>query len=518
MAQTPLVLTGRSLTHEGVVAIARGRRVAIAPRALRRAQRSKASLERLQERQAIYGVNTGFGPMASHIIPVQDLQALQLNLVRSHAAGAGEAVPKEWVRAAMVVRLNTLLLGYSGVSSALLMRLRDLLNKDVVPVVPEHGGVGASGDLIQLAHIALGLIGEGEVFYKGRRMSAQRALRAARIAPYVLEAKEGLALINGTSYMTGVACLVLSDARATLSTALRAGALALEAVHGFSDALSPALHAARPHEGQVRVAALLRALTKGSKLMRSRAAFMRAHGPKSAVQALDHAAQDVYSLRCLPQIAGPVLESLWAAERTVGVELNAATDNPLVTARGEFLHGGNFHGDAIAVAMDTLKIGLIKLSLLSERRLNFLLNSAVNRRFLPFLNLGVPGLTLGLQGLQFTATSTAARNQSLGYQHSLHTIPSNADNQDVVSMGADAAHTALAVAQNSRIIVAIECIALGQALAQSKEAKLLGAESRRFLRDIQKICPPVRADRPLWNAISKTAAWIAASSANRLKF
>lgn len=517
MAKT-LILTGKTLTPRDVVAASRGLKVTLAPGALARARRSKAALERMANKEAIYGVNTGFGPMASHIIPARDLQALQANLVRSHAAGAGAPVPAEWVRAAMVVRLNTLLKGYSGVSEKLLLRLRDCINADIAPIVPERGGVGASGDLVQLAHIALGLMGEGEVFYKGRRMNADKALRAARIASHTLEVKEGLALINGTSYMTAVACFVATDARRTIGAALRAGALALEAAHAFSDALAPALHAARPHDGQRRVAAVLRSLTAGSKLFRSRAAFMRSHRLSAQIQALDHAAQDVYSLRCIPQIMGPLLETLQETERVLEIELNAATDNPLISAEGAFLHGGNFHGEYVAAAMDKLKAGLIKLSILSERRLNFFLNESVNKRFAPFLNLGTPGLTLGLQGLQFTATSTVARNQSLAYPHSLHSIPSNADNQDVVSMGADAAHAAAAAGENTRLVLAIECIALGQALECSGEKRLLSPAAKTFLGGIQKACPPVRADRPLSAAITKTAGWIAGSPAIELNF
>lgn len=517
MAKT-LTLNGTTLTAEDVVQVARGRMVALSPSALRNARRSKLALDRAAKKNAIYGVTTGFGPMASVLIGAEDLAALQINLVRSHASGAGEPVAEEYVRAAMVVRLNTLLRGLSGVSEPLLMLLRDMLNKGITPLVPARGGVGASGDLIQLSHIALGVIGEGDVYYKGVRCKAADAFARAKLIPHVLQAKEGLALINGTSYMSAIAAFVLKDARALISASLRTGALALEVVEGFSDALAPALHAARPHKSQERIAALLRALTAGSKLLSSRAEFMRTHTPAKKVRTLSHAAQDVYSLRCIPQIVGPVLEAYLHARDTVAIELNAVTDNPLVTPRGAFLHGGNFHGEYVAVAMDTLKISLAKLSMLSERRINFFLNAALNQQFPPFLNLETPGLTLGLQGLQFTATSTAAKNQSLAYPYSLHSTPTNADNQDIVSMGADAAHSALEVSQNTRIVLAAECIVLSQAAATGKAERKLSSAARILLQKIRKQCAVVRTDRPLWDGITKTAGWIAGDSDLLLKF
>ncbi len=499
-------LTGKNLTIAALNAIARGAKVKISQAALRRAGRSKEFLDREARKRIIYGVNTGFGPMASRLIGKDDLGALQYNLVRSHACGAGEPVADEYVLAAMVVRLNTLLRGDSGVTASLLHLLAKLINARFAPVVPEHGGVGASGDLIQLSHIALGLIGEGEVRLRGRRMSAKRALQKLNLKPHRLGQKEGLALINGTSFMAGVAALVAHEGRQILAIAVRASALALEAVGAFDDSLAPYLHAARPHPGQGEVARLLRALTKGSKLLRPRQAFEHSQALEEGTVDLERKAQDVYSLRCAPQILGPMLETLRMVEHTIEVEINSATDNPLIDAgAGRVLHGGNFHGEYIAAAMDNLKLSLAKLSVLCERRLNFFLHDKVNGIFPPFLNTGTPGLTLGLQGLQFVATSTAAQNQTLAYPHSLHSIPSNADNQDVVSMGADAALFAACTAANTALVVAIELAALSQAFAITKGERRASPQGRGLIGAIRNRVKTVAEDRPLWRDMQNLA-------------
>ena len=502
-----LTLTGRSLTIEEVAQVARtGRPVALGAAALARARRSHAALLRRSQTKIIYGVNTGFGPMASRLVGKGDLAQLQLNLIRSHSCGAGEWVADEYVFAAMVVRLNALLRGDSGVSANLLKLLRALLNARIAPLVPEHGGVGASGDLIQLAHIALAVIGEGDVRIRGKKIPASEALKKLRLSPHILGPKEGLALINGTSFMAGVGCLVLTDARRLLRLALASSALALEAAHAFDDCLDPYLHNARPHKGQRKVARLLRALTAGSKLLRRRSSFEASQAPGEETTDLEHSAQDIYSLRCTPQILGPMIENLFESERVLSIEINSATDNPLITAGGRALHGGNFHGEYVAAAMDRVKVALVKLSMLSERRINFFLHSAINRRFPPFLTRRIPGLTLGLQGLQFTAVSTTARNQSLAYPHSVHSIPSNGDNQDVVSMGADAALIAAQVVKQTSVVLAVELAALSQAVATAREEKKLGAQSKILLRSVRRIFPIVGEDRFLSAHIQKLAA------------
>jgi histidine ammonia-lyase len=419
----------------------------------------------------------------------------------------GEWVDDRQVRAAMVARLNTLLRGDSGVSVELLTLLCTLINAGVTPLVPRHGGVGASGDLIQLSHIALALAGEGDVRLKEERMSAAKALATLKQSPHVFGPKEGLALINGTSFMTAVAALCAYEARTLFGVALRSGALALEAAECFEDCLAEYLHAARPHKAQGEMAAALRSLLRGSKLLRSREKFERSFRATLSGKKLPRAAQDVYSLRCTPQILGPLVETLRATERTITIELNSATDNPLVDVRGrKVLHGGNFHGEYIAHAADALKVAVIKLTMLSERRLNFFLHAEVNGLFPPFLNLGTPGLTLGLQGLQFTATSTTAASQSLGYPHSLHSIPSNADNQDVVSMGADAALVLAEVVNNASMVFSCELVALSQACAFGSRERKLSIKGKRFVQNIRKYVALVKKDRSLSAEMQKLAA------------
>lgn len=499
-------LTGKDLSIGQVAAVAAGERVALDPAALARAKRSHRLLQQAAKQRIIYGVNTGFGPMADRLVGAGELAELQQNLVRSHACGAGPLVSDEYVFAAMVVRLNTLLRGDSGVSTSLLRLLAACINARLAPAIPERGGVGASGDLIQLSHIALALIGEGSVSLRGRPMSAAAAFKRLKLRPHVLGPKEGLALINGTSFMTGVAALALCEAEAVVGAALRASALALEAAGAFSDALAPALHAARPHLGQQQVAKELRRLTAGSKLLTTRAVFERRRAPGARTEGLERVAQDVYSLRCVPQLLGPVLETLQEARRMLAIELNSATDNPLVGPKGEMLHGGNFHGEYVAGAMDTLKRAMVKVSMLCERRLNYFLHEKLNGQYPPFLNLGTPGLTLGLQGLQFVATSTAALNQTLGYPASLHSVPSNADNQDLVSMGADAALLCAKVVRNAALVAAIELAALSQALAISARESAASKQGRALLRQIRGVVKPVRVDRPLSGDIQKLAA------------
>ena len=483
-----ITLNGRNLTPEDVAALCRGGSVRLARTSLRAIARSRRALEQAARTRTIYGVSTGFGPMASHRIPREKREALQRNLVMSHACGAGEPAAKSWVRAAMLVRLNTLLLGHSGVSVKLVRRLSSLINADVLSVVPAHGGVGASGDLVELAHVALPLIGEGEVFYKGRRMKARSALRLLGLSPYTLKPKEGLSLINGTSFMAGAGCLIAEDAQRLVNLIVRSSALALEVARARKDCIDQRLHAMRPHPGQVRVAAALRTLTRSSTLLRA---------PEDAERDDYGFFQDVYSIRCVPQIVGPALETLERLHSTLKIEINAATDNPLLARDGRLLHGGNFHGEYVAAALDALKSSIAKLSMLCERRINFFLNEHVNRRFPPFLNMGVKGETLGLQGLQFTATSTAAENQSLSFPHALHSIPTNGDNQDIVSMGSGTARLMARVLENTYLLLAIELVVLAQAVDCAGDVPKLSSESKALYSFIRNIVPAIRKDRPL---------------------
>ena len=510
-----MILDGATLTPEQVYAVAHdpARSVEPAAAALRRVKASNALVKSEVEHKVVYGVTTGFGPMASHIIGRDKLRELQLNLVRSHSVGAGAPLPEAFVLAAMVGRLNTFLTGYSGVSEAVVRQLATFINHRIVPIIPEHGAVGTSGDLVQLAHIALALIGEGEVFYRGKRTRAARVLKSLDIKPLVLMPKEGLSLINGTSMMTGIAALLAVWAERLTGIAIVAGALALELVHGLSDALAETLHAARPHAGQRDIAARLRELLGQSRLLRHR------HELQARVSVIEDSyvtpeqIQEIYSLRCIPQILGPVIDIVRKFRNDVTTELNSATDNPVVDVPGgTFLHGGNFHGDVIAASVDQMKIGLIKLTILAERQVNFFLNRNVNQTFPPFLNLNRPGLTLALQGVHFVATSTTAHSQSLGYPHSLHSISTNGDNQDVVSMGTDAALIAHKVVENAFIVLAVELISLAQAVDVIKAVDRIAPPSRALYLKVRAVVPPVVEDRAFSSEVNQLAETLKADA------
>lgn len=478
--------------------------IQITPDAKHAVDASKQFIDQQAHGKIIYGINTGFGPMASHIISSHQQLDLQLNLIRSHAVGAGEPIKPDYVLAAMIVRLNTLLRGYSGVSVELVERLQAFINHRIIPIIPEHGAVGTSGDLVQLAHIALAVIGEGEVFYNNQRRQTREVLTELGIPlTYQLKPKEGLALINGTAVMTGIAATLCVDARQLLDHAIKNGAFALELVHAYDDGISEQLHDLRPHAGQKEVARKIRVLLKDSGLLISRAGLHDTVKAQDDVLELPQAIQEVYSLRCIPQILGPIYETLEKVTATVETEINAVTDNPVVDRElGDFIHGGNFHGDYIASAVDQLKAAFVKLTMLSERRVNFFLNKNVNKFLPPFLNLKKPGLTLGLQGMQFVATSTTAQSQSLAFPHHLHSIPTNGDNQDVVSMGTDAALLTAKVIENAYIVLAIERITLAQAADFTQETAKLSQSMQAEYQAIREVFPAVVEDRAFSPEIS----------------
>jgi histidine ammonia-lyase len=501
MSQKSIEIDGNSLTVEDVVAVTKNNDLAIAvsPAAFARAEKSEKYLAETLEGKIIYGINTGFGPMASHVIHAGQLTQLQENLVRSHAVGMGEALPSEYVLAAMVVRLNTLAKGYSGVSRELLERLQFFINARIIPIVPEHGAVGTSGDLVQLAHIALALLGEGDAFHQGTVSKVSEILGILKQPLiYKLKIKEGLSLINGTSMMAGIASLEVRKAEELLDIAIANGALSMEMVHAFADGIAEELHALRPHPGQKYIAEKLRTIFSSSKLLRSRKVFKDPVEFEAEVHKLPESVQEIYSLRCIPQILGPAYDAITNAKEIVSTEINSVTDNPIIDAESEHIyHGGNFHGDYIAYATDQMKMTIVKLCMLSERRINFFLNQQINKHFPPFMNLDKPGLTLGLQALQFVATSTTADNQTLAYPHYVHSIPTNGDNQDVVSMGTDAVLFAAKVIENTRIVLAIELITLAQAVDFCDEVKQLSKESGQHYTRLRSVLPVIKEDRVL---------------------
>lgn len=449
-----------------------------------------------KDNRIIYGINTGFGPMASYILAHGQILDLQKNLILSHAAGMGEKIKDEFVLAAMLVRLNTLVKGYSGVSMELLKHLEKFINLRIIPAVPEHGAVGTSGDLVQLAHIALALIGQGEVNFKNQLQKTSAVLKQVDLKPYKLKPKEGLALINGTSMMTGIASMVCSQSADLLSLAIRNGCLALELVKAYGDSFGSTLHELRPHPGQIAVAKTMKKILSGSKLIRSRDRLNKNANHGTNVHHISDTVQEVYSMRCMSQVLGPAYDTLVNTWRTTETEMNSVTDNPIVDWKNRaFLHGGNFHGDYIAVAMDQLKMSLVKMTIISERRLNFFLNHKINQTFPPFLNLHTPGLTLGLQGLQFVATSTTAQSQTLAYPMNLHSISTNGDNQDIVSMGTDAALITNKVLENAYIVSVIELVALCQAVDCLKVKTELSKDSRNLYTFVRQNFEKITDDR-----------------------
>lgn len=492
-------IDGESLNVATLTELIKNKRskVLILPNILEKSRKAADFVIKESKNKVIYGVNTGFGPMAYKLIGTQQLEELQLNLVRSHSTGIGEPVNPNFTLSAMIVRLNTLAKGYSGVSPELLNHLAFFINEKIIPVVPEHGAVGTSGDLVQLAHIALALIGEGKSFYKGEILPTKTILKTLGIKPYKLKPKEGLSLINGTSFMTGISALLCAEAQNLLNLGCLTAAMAMECVGAFDESVSEELQKVRPHNGQVLAAKKIRSLLTGSKRLHNRADFEKKYTLNGHVQTMNMEAQEVYSIRCSPQILGPIWDTIQETQKVVETEMNSVTDNPVVDIKNKkFLHGGNFHGDYVASAIDKLKAAVIKLTMLSERRVNFFMHDKKNRLFPPFLNLKEPGLTLGLQGMQFVATSTAANSQSLGYPHHLHSIPTNGENQDVVSMGTDAALLTAKVIDNAYIVMAAEFATLTQAMEFS-EIKKYSKNSLAQYNQVRKFFPKVTEDREL---------------------
>jgi histidine ammonia-lyase len=462
-----VILTGADLTIGDVEAVARhGAPVALDVHARARMTEARDVIARLVAGgEVVYGVTTGFGDLATTFVPPADAARLQENLLMSHAAGVGPPLPREIVRAMLLLRANTLALGHSGCRPEIVDRLLAFLAAGIHPVVPGQGSVGASGDLAPLAHLALPLIGRGQVELNGQVLPALVALRETGLEPLVLEPKEGLALLNGTQLMGAVGALLLADADRLVRTASVAAAMSVEALLGTEVAFSAAYQLARPHPGQVAVAAELRHLLRDSALQRSH------HGHA-------HKVQDPYSLRCVPQVHGAVRDALDHLRRVLDIELNSATDNPLVfpegaapgagggafaTGGGRVISGGNFHGEPIALALDFAKLALAELGAIGERRIALLLDPRLNGGLPPFL-APTSGLESGMMLYQYTAAALASENKVLAHPASADSIPTSANQEDHVSMGAIAARHARTVLDHVERIVAIELVVAAQAL------------------------------------------------------
>jgi histidine ammonia-lyase len=446
-----LILTGRDLTVADIASVARdGRRVALAREAGERMRASRAVIERLvAQGETIYGVTTGFGDLADVRIESHQVAELQRNLVRSHTAGVGDPLPEDVVRAMLVLRANALAVGLSGVRPELAELLLGLLNARIHPVVPSRGSVGASGDLAPLAHLAQAIIGEGKVTTDAGTIAAGDALRGAGLVPLELGAKEGLALLNGTQLMAALAALALVDGRRLTASADVIGAMSLEAMEGTAAAFDEALVGARPHPGQVAVAAHLRTLLAGSEIGAAHAAS-------------GHRVQDPYSLRCMPQVHGAVRDALDQLERVLAVEINSATDNPLVFPDGRVISGGNFHGEPLAIVIDYAKIAIAELASISERRTARLVDGHLSG--LPTVLSEAPGLRSGLMITQYTAAALVNEMQTLAHPSSVDSIPTGANQEDHVSMGATGALHLAEVVDRTETVLAIEALCAAQGL------------------------------------------------------
>ncbi len=465
-------------------------------------------LKKFSADKLIYGINTGFGPMAQYKVAPENSIQLQLNLIRSHCSGAGTLFSPIQVKALMVSRLNTLMQAYSGIHPNLVQLLSTLINEDIYPCIYEHGGVGASGDLVQLAHLALVLIGEGEVLYQGTIQSTASVFNMKKITPLSIHVREGLAILNGTSAMSGVGAVNLIKAKKLLHWSVLLSALTNEVVEAFDDHFSHELNSVKKHTGQNKVAESMRSILFDSKMIRKRSDHL--YQAKNIGQDIfEDKVQEYYSLRCVSQVLGPVSDTIENAERIIVDELNSVSDNPIIDhTNHNVFHGGNFHGDYVSLEMDKLKIAITKLSMLSERQLNFLLNDNLNNKFPPFLNLGVLGLNFGMQGMQFTATSTVAENQTLSFPMYLHSIPNNNDNQDIVSMGCNAAMLTSKVIDNSSEVLAIQLMALLQCIDFLNCENRLSTKTKNIYWEGRKLFPKFIEDQPKYNELQKIKKYI----------
>lgn len=448
--QLKVILDGETLTLEQVVAVARyGATVDLHSAAKEKVLRSREYVDQLiEDNQLVYGITTGFGMFSDVVISKEDSRKLQRNLIMSHSTGVGEPLPPEVVRAILLLRANALAKGFSGIRLSTLETLIEVLNSGIVPVVPEKGSLGASGDLAPLSHMVLVLLGDGEAFYKGSRMSGQEALAQAGIVPVVLEGKEGLALINGTQVMTAIAALAVWDAKILWESANITAALSFEALEGILDAFDPKIHAVRPHLGQIAVAKQMRLLTEGSMFVASE------RHPR---------VQDAYSLRCVAQVHGPSGDAVEYVKRVVEIEMNSATDNPLIfPEEKQVFSGGNFHGQPIALAMDFLGIAVAELANIAERRVERLVNPYLSG--LPAFLTPNGGLNSGFMIVQYSAASLVSENKILAHPASVDSIPSSANQEDHVSMGTIAARKARNIIENTAHVLAMELLAACQAV------------------------------------------------------
>jgi histidine ammonia-lyase len=483
------MVDGESLTIEDVVQVARHNEPVILHESAKpRIKKSRAVVEAaVKEGRVVYGVNTGFGDLAHVSINKKDLARLQVNLIRSHSVGVGPPFSREVVRGMMLLRANALAKGYSGVRLEVIETLLEMLNKDVTPIVPQQGSVGSSGDLAPLAHMAMVLLGEGEAILSGKTMGGGEALHKAGINALKLQAKEGVALINGTQPMSAVGVFVVHDALKLVHDATIAASMSLEALRGTRVAADERIHSIRPHEGQIDVAAAQRRILMDSEINHSHANCGKV--------------QDAYSLRCIPQVLGASLDAIRYAYSVLETEINAATDNPLVFGDdGVVLSGGNFHGQPVALAMDFVGIAISEIASISERRINRLVNPHLSE--LPAFLTTEGGLESGMMMAQYTAAALVSENKVLSHPASVDSIPTSADQEDHVSMGTIAARKAANILENTLNVVAIEYMCACQGLDYLAPLNPSGPLQEAF-KTIRKRVPKLEDDRPLSPDIAK---------------
>jgi histidine ammonia-lyase len=469
--------------------------IEIDDKALQNVINSYQFLKEFSQDKIIYGINTGFGPMAQYQIQDEERIQLQYNLIRSHCSGSGDRLSEVQSRAILVSRLNTLLLGFSGIHPDAIHLMTVMMNKGLYPVIYKHGGVGASGDLVQLAHLALALIGEGEVWLKGSVFSAKDAFANEGILPLKVSIREGLALMNGTSAMTGIGIINLIYAKKLVRLSIVISSLINELLGAYEDHFSTALNNAKLHKGQQQVAKEMMEILADSGLIKHRKEHL--YNGKLTQDVFEEKIQEYYSIRCVPQIVGAILDTVQYAEDVVLNELHSANDNPIIDlTTSNIYHGGNFHGDYVSLEMDKLKIAITKLSMLMERQLNYLLNDKLNGKLSPFINLGKLGFNFGLQGMQFTATSTVAENQTLSYPNYLHSIPNNNDNQDIVSMGANSALITATIIENTFEVCSIQVLAVLQAIDYLGIQNSMSSFNKSFYSTCRALFSKVTDDKP----------------------
>lgn len=486
-------LDGSTLNRGMVQTLVNGKvNARISEGALSAVRASRARIEKqIAEGKIVYGVNTGFGKLSEIKIDEKSISKLQLNLLRADAVGTGDPLPTEIVRAMMILRANALAKGYSGIREETLLLLVDMVNKGVHPVVPCKGSVGASGDLAPLAHMALVLIGEGKAEFKGKILPGDEALRRAGLERVFLEAKEGLALINGTQAMSAFGTIALNEAERLGLAADMAVCLTMEALRGIITAFKSEFMAVRPHPEFELVASRIRNWLRGSERITRQA---------------DIRIQDAYSIRCVPQVHGASWQALQYVDDRLATEMNSATDNPIILESGETISGGHFHGQPIALAMDFLKLAAAEWGNISERRIERLVNPDLSG-LSPFL-APKPGMECGLMVAQYSAAALVSENKVLAHPASVDSIPTSANQEDHVSMGTIASRQAREMIHHSASVIAIEMICASQAIFLEQAENQLAPTTKAYLEKVREICPPLQTDRAISNEIEKLTQFI----------